>query len=126
MRGEAVRLTCNPRMVSYCELLEAFFSIHDQTRRNRQGNDLGTLYRSAIHSATFSLDGLQRYTAEAHDQNYFLQPPDQSYSANAVANLDKFRKTLARLRKSISQARHFIAVHPHHKRSKRFQSSFKA
>lgn len=59
--AEAVKITFDPERVSYEEILEYFFRLHDPTTRNRQGNDIGSQYRSAI----FFLDESQRQVAEA-------------------------------------------------------------
>src|SRR5690606_2590310 len=58
--AEAVRITFNPEQISYDELLEVFFHVHDPTQLNRQGNDVGEQYRSAI----FYLNDAQREAAE--------------------------------------------------------------
>lgn len=58
--AEVVRITFDPSVISFRELLEIFFVIHDPTTLNRQGNDVGTQYRSAI----FVHDEEQRRTAE--------------------------------------------------------------
>jgi peptide-methionine (S)-S-oxide reductase len=60
MHAEAIEIVFNPEQTSYRELLEFFFQIHDPTTLNRQGNDIGTSYRSAI----FYLDEQQRRVAE--------------------------------------------------------------
>ena len=59
--AEAIWVTFDPAQVSYADLLDIFFATHDPTTRNRQGNDVGTQYRSAI----FPLDEAQREAAEA-------------------------------------------------------------
>ena len=58
--AEAIEITFDPDQTSYRDLLEFFFQIHDPTTKNRQGNDFGTSYRSAI----FYLDDEQRRVAE--------------------------------------------------------------
>jgi len=57
--AEGIEITFDPAVLSYRKLLEYFFQIHDPTTRNRQGNDVGTSYRSAI----FYLDETQQATA---------------------------------------------------------------
>lgn len=58
--AEAVEITYDPAVTDYRTLLEFFFQIHDPTTKNRQGNDVGTSYRSAI----FYLDDEQKRIAE--------------------------------------------------------------
>ena len=59
--AEGIEIIFDPAVISYRKLLEYFFQIHDPTTRNRQGNDVGTSYRSAI----FYLDDIQKETAIA-------------------------------------------------------------
>jgi peptide-methionine (S)-S-oxide reductase len=57
--AEAIRISYNPAVISYGDLLDVFFATHDPTQLNRQGNDIGTQYRSAI----FPLDEAQEAAA---------------------------------------------------------------
>jgi len=59
--AEAIRVTYDPTVITYAEILDVFMGTHDPTQLNRQGNDIGTQYRSAI----FPLDDAQRAEAEA-------------------------------------------------------------
>jgi peptide-methionine (S)-S-oxide reductase len=123
--AEVVRVTFDPAVVSYREILEIFFTIHDPTTLNRQGNDVGTQYRSLIHyHSPEQLDTAKHviaemanvwdapiitevgpaqsyYKAEQHHQNYFRQHPLQGYCAFVVApKVAKFRKIFAEKAKS--------------------------
>lgn len=59
--AEAIQVTFDSEQLSYADLLDIFFATHDPTQLNRQGNDVGTQYRSAI----FPLDAAQQVEAEA-------------------------------------------------------------
>ena len=59
--AEVIRIAYDPRVISYADLLDVFFATHDPTQLNRQGNDVGTQYRSAI----FPLDAAQAEAARA-------------------------------------------------------------
>jgi peptide-methionine (S)-S-oxide reductase len=125
--AEAVKVTFDPRVISYRELLEIFFVIHDPTTLNRQGNDMGTQYRSAIfyHTAaqrqtaeeviqTFNAEKVysapivtqvvpatQWYEAEAYHQEYFVRNPLQGYCQFVVGpKVAKFRRQFAARLKS--------------------------
>lgn len=118
--AEVVRVHFDPAQVSYRDLLEVFFTIHDPTTPNRQGNDVGTQYRSVIYAnsdeqkavakqviaemasvwdapiVTELADAPVFYRAEDYHQNYFVNHPLQSYCAFVVApKVAKFRKLFA-------------------------------
>ncbi|AMP06935.1 peptide-methionine (S)-S-oxide reductase MsrA [Collimonas pratensis] len=115
--AEVVALTFDNEKISYRELLEIFFTIHDPTTLNRQGNDVGTQYRSAIYYQSpqqkevaekvvaemanvwdapivTELSAAETYyKAEDYHQNYFRQHPLQGYCAFVVApKVAKLRK----------------------------------
>ncbi|MGD8700229.1 MAG: peptide-methionine (S)-S-oxide reductase MsrA [Gemmatimonadales bacterium] len=118
--AEVVRITFDPSVVTYRELLQVFFTIHDPTTLNRQGNDVGTQYRSAIFfhtpeqksTADYVIAELaaqklwddpivtevapleQYYPAEDYHQEYFRRNPSQPYCSFVIApKVAKFRKT---------------------------------
>ncbi len=118
--AEVVRLTFDPAVVTFREILEVFFTIHDPTTLNRQGNDVGTQYRSVIYYHSAEQQDTARhvisemanvwdapivtelspaetyYKAENYHQNYFRQNPMQGYCAFIVApKVSKFRKTFS-------------------------------
>lgn len=119
---EVVRLSFDPAQITLREILEIFFVVHDPTTLNRQGNDVGTQYRSGIYYETpehervareviaeatqakvyrspivTELKALASYSrAEDYHQHYFAQHPEQGYCAFVVApKVEKFRKTFA-------------------------------
>ncbi len=122
--AEVVRVSFDADRITLREVLEIFFTIHDPTTLNRQGNDAGPQYRSGIyfHDAAqeavarevlaeanaahggrvvTELAPLAKYsTAEAYHQHYFAQHPNQGYCAFVVApKVEKFRRTFkARVR----------------------------
>ena len=71
--AEAIRVTYDPAVISYAEVLDVFLGTHDPTQLNRQGNDIGTQYRSAI----FPLDEAQRAEAEAAIERWNAEHPGQ-------------------------------------------------
>jgi peptide-methionine (S)-S-oxide reductase len=118
--AEVVQVAFDPAVVSYREVLEIFFTIHDPTTLNRQGNDAGTQYRSVIYYHSPEQQEVAKhviaemanvwdapivtelspigvyYKAEDYHQNYFVQHPLQGYCAFVVApKVAKFRKIFA-------------------------------
>ncbi len=117
--AEVTQIKYDPNVITFSELLEVFWSTHDPTTLNRQGNDVGTQYRSAIfyHNAEqkelaqFYLKQLQEqkvfdrpivteivafeafYEAENYHQDYFALNPNQGYCRVVIApKVEKFRK----------------------------------
>lgn len=115
--AEVVQVVFDPAVVSFRDILEVFFAIHDPTTLNRQGNDHGTQYRSAIfhHSesqrstaqamlsapmVTELTPAATFYPAEDYHQSYFANNPHQPYCAYIVApKVQKFFKQFAALAK---------------------------
>ncbi|WP_439588783.1 peptide-methionine (S)-S-oxide reductase MsrA [Hydrogenophaga sp.] len=124
--NEVVRLEYDPQQISTREILEIFFVVHDPTTLNRQGNDVGTQYRSGIYFTTPEqqqvaqalIDELTKdnafgrpivtevkpldnyWPAEDYHQDFFERNPHQGYCmAVAAPKVAKFRKTFARLAK---------------------------
>ena len=125
--AESVRITYDPAVISYRDLLDVFFSIHDPTTLNRQGADVGTQYRSVIFYQTPEqkteaervmaeitaahlwpkplvtevVPAQNFYVAEDYHQEYFRRNPDQGYCRMVIApKVAKFRKHyLERLKK---------------------------
>src|SRR5207302_4481167 len=126
--AEVVQVAFDPEVISYREILEVFFTIHDPTTLNRQGADVGTQYRSIIlyaspeqeatarsvieettasgiwHSPMVTqVEPLERfYPAEGYHQNYFEQNPYQPYCQVIIApKVAKVRqKYLSRLKRA--------------------------
>ncbi|MDF3127848.1 peptide-methionine (S)-S-oxide reductase MsrA [Kiritimatiellaeota bacterium B1221] len=73
--AEVVHITFNPRVISYTDLLEVFFDIHDPTTLNRQGNDVGTQYRSTIlYYSDAQKDQALAAIKKLNDDNVFKSP----------------------------------------------------
>ena len=84
--AEVVQVTFDPGVISYEEILEIFFAIHDPTTLNRQGNDVGTQYRSAIYTHSDE----QLTTARALLARLGLEGPWDDAIVTEVAPLDTF------------------------------------
>lgn len=120
--AEAVQIKFDPEVISFADILRVYFTVHDPTTLNRQGNDVGESYRSAIffHSPQqeetaheiikeIESEKLYRgsvvtevtefsnfYAAEDYHQQYFAQNPSQGYCSFVVApKVAKFRKMYA-------------------------------
>jgi peptide-methionine (S)-S-oxide reductase len=118
--AEVCQIQFDPQQISYEDLLEVFFSTHDPTTLNRQGNDVGTQYRSVIfyhneeqkeiaerikkeldESGTWKnpivteiVQFEKFYRAENYHQNYYRNNPNQGYCRVVIApKLKKFEKT---------------------------------
>ena len=116
--AEVVRVSFDDSRIGLREVLEIFFHIHDPTTLNRQGNDVGTQYRSGIYvdnpahesvarevlaeanaalggRAVTELKTLANYSrAEDYHQHYFANHPGQGYCAFVVApKVEKFKRT---------------------------------
>lgn len=117
--AEAIQIRFDPSLISFNDLLNIFFTVHDPTTLNRQGADVGTQYRSVIfyHDeeqqriaqatiARFNQEGVwgdpivtelapysDFYPAEAYHQEYFARNPQQGYCRVVIApKVAKFRK----------------------------------
>jgi len=115
---EVVRVSFDVDCIGLREVLEIFFHIHDATTLNRQGNDVGTQYRSGIYTDDPAHEAVARQVlaeaqaahggrvvtellplanyskAEAYHQHYFANNPGQGYCAFVVApKVEKFRRT---------------------------------
>lgn len=121
--AEVLQITYEPQKISYEELLEVFWATHDPTTLNRQGNDVGTQYRSVIfyhneeqkqlaeqYKKDLDASGAfpkpivtliepvtQFYPAEDYHQNYFKNNGSQPYCAYLIRpKLEKFRKVFGK------------------------------
>jgi len=117
--AEVAQITFDPSIISFKEILQVFFAVHDPTTMNRQGNDVGTQYRSAIfyhddEQKRIAEEVIKEVTAEGvyddpivtevvpfekfwpaedYHQEYFLNNPNQPYCQAVVApKVAKFRK----------------------------------
>jgi peptide-methionine (S)-S-oxide reductase len=125
--AEVIQITFDPTQISYRDLLDVFFTVHDPTTSNRQGADVGTQYRSAIFAhtpeqrkiaeqtiaeisaqklwddpiVTQVVDAAEFYPAEEYHQDYYTNNPNQGYCRMVIApKVAKFRsKHIARLQR---------------------------
>ncbi len=120
--AEVAQVHFDPAVIPYAEILQIFFAVHDPTTLNRQGNDVGTQYRSVIFTHSSEQEAVARsviaalneeevwdapivtqvdaldvfYPAEAYHDSYFRQNPNQPYCQVVVSpKVSKFRKRFA-------------------------------
>ena len=125
--AEVLRVRYDPSVISLREIFEIFFATHDPTQLNRQGNDVGTQYRSGVYYETeadatlareiiaeIGRDGMYGApivtevlplanwsAAEAYHDDYYARNPNQGYCSFVVApKVEKFRKTFTRFLKA--------------------------
>lgn len=115
--AEVIQVTFDPEIISFADILRIFFTVHDPTTLNRQGNDSGTQYRSVIYyhseeqkktAETVKIEAQEAwddpivteitafdmfYKAEDYHQNYFKDNPNQGYCSFIIApKVKKFRE----------------------------------
>ncbi len=122
--AEVVRITYDPRKVSFSDILTVFFAVHDPTTPDRQGNDVGTQYRSAVFYSTWAqkeeaekfilkisqekifsapiitevLPLVQFFPAEEYHQDYYAKNPSQGYCQVIInPKLKKLREHYSQL-----------------------------
>ncbi len=118
--AEVVRVRFDPARITLAEILAIFFAVHDPTTRNRQGNDVGHQYRSAVYWHQPAQEAVVRavwaeanathggrvvtelapetnyWRAEDYHQHYYARHPGEGYCAFVVApKVEKFRQTFA-------------------------------
>ena len=120
--AEVCHIEFDPTEISYTKILEAFFQVHDPTSLNKQGEDIGTQYRSVIFFHTKEQESIATdlisalnasnayskklvtlvepferfYAAEEYHKNYFEQNPNQQYCSRVVKpKVEKFKKVFA-------------------------------
>jgi peptide-methionine (S)-S-oxide reductase len=117
--AEVVQITYDPKVITYEEMLEVFWKTHDPTTLNRQGNDIGTQYRSVVfyhnerqkelaehYKNELNKEGVYKdpivteisplaefYEAEEYHQDYYAQNPNQGYCSFVITpKIEKFEK----------------------------------